>query len=238
VNLFLSPHLDDIFIGTYSNKELYNDGVYIGTTNNVQPHQKEDMTYKKLLVKDIKRIKKQMNFGNVFFFDIYDTKSFEYLDSLYSKIVKLIKKYKPNKIFIPSLEGGNIDHDALSILFYFLKDNKNLILKDIIVVEYALYYKENDEYIHNKFRYNKGDQMKKLHKNVLKEKRAFLNKLTSMQDNVKFFLNDCYESIREYVIPDVQYIQELRLNVDYSTTDIDFNKLYEKGRKYYEANYS
>lgn len=238
MNLFLSPHLDDIFIGTYSNKELYKDGIYIGTTNNVQPHQKNDMTYKDLLVKDIRRIKKQMNFENMFFFDIYDTKSFEYLDSLYSKIVKLIKKYKPNKIFIPSLEGGNIDHDVLSIFFYFLKIHENSILKPVTLVEYALYYKLNDKYMHNRFRYGENDLTKKLNEDVLKEKRAFLRSLTSMKDNLKFFLNDCYESIREYVIPDVKYIQELRLNVDYSTTDIDFDRLYEKGREYYEANYS
>ncbi len=123
------------------------------------PHLKEKIVVK-TREKEATELKEKFGIKDIIFFRLKDTKIKEEIDeNVKQKIITLIKKYKPLRIFVPSSKDPHIDHRAVNnIITEILNESKlktelfafevwNILTEDhpYIYEDITPYYKEKLE---------------------------------------------------------------------------------------------
>lgn len=83
---------------------------------------------------------------NLYFLGYEDQESHKYLKEIIDRVVEIIKKIKPERIYANTLEGGNIDHDIVNFVAVQAAKQSKLKIK---LYEFPLY-----NFHGNKFRVN------------------------------------------------------------------------------------
>ncbi|BDU51113.1 PIG-L deacetylase family protein [Haliovirga abyssi] len=140
--IIFAPHPDDDIINNslMMKNELKkgNNITIVYTTQGAKNSEKRYIKARRVAIK--KTIKKyfKIPLKNLIFLKYEDTTLYkiEEAKKLFKDINEILKKIKPNKIFIPTYEGGHIDHDVTN--FIVMKAIEKLKLKSEIF-EYPTY---------------------------------------------------------------------------------------------------
>ncbi|MBU1202408.1 MAG: PIG-L family deacetylase [Nanoarchaeota archaeon] len=150
-NLFVGAHPDDNFLGAFKIiKSNSLDSIVMTVTNGATifpsdypvPELKEvDTPEKYAAIRKEEEIKVMQKLGvkskNMFFMNLADQQSHEYINEIIDKIKELITTYKPTRIFTHEFPQGHPDHEIAS--FCVSQAIKETNSQEINIFEYPTY---------------------------------------------------------------------------------------------------
>jgi len=79
--------------------------------------------YSRKRISESKKALEAIHVSTPIFWDYPDTKTYNYVNEIISRLDSIITAYKPKVIYVPAYEGGNIDHDVANFCVAHLPDN-------------------------------------------------------------------------------------------------------------------
>ena len=157
--LIFAPHEDDEIVGTGTTilKNSESDITVIFVTKGILCN---DQIRNKLSFreKEAQEIAKLLDVGLIFLnFYMYELNNVERVKTAVNKVKEIIKKLKPDKIYVTAYEGGNFDHDITNLIVcraaknykctiyeyfeyaprFYLSDVLHKIIQKIFIKKYA-----------------------------------------------------------------------------------------------------
>lgn len=140
VLLVIAHQDDEVFILSRIMKHIeLNDTLFVVWTS---------LSYQKGKDYKVKRINESLNLMNILripnenlhFLKYPDARTHEYIDHIYFDLYDIIKKVRPDVVYVSAFEGGHIDHDVANLTTFKVIQDLNL---DIDIYEFPEYSSYN-----------------------------------------------------------------------------------------------